>query len=49
MLAAVVWAQFVRDNNGTLVVTDPTQGSSGLRVFQDPNRFGVGTSLQARF
>jgi hypothetical protein len=49
MLAAVVWAQFVRDNNGTLVVTDPTQGSSGLRVFQDPNRFGLGTSLQARF
>jgi hypothetical protein len=49
ILGAVVWGQFVRDNNGTLVVRDPTEGTASLRVFQSPNRLGVGTSIQARF
>ncbi len=49
ILGMVVWAQYVRDNNGTLVVRDSTEGTASLRVFQSPDRFGVGTSLQARF
>jgi hypothetical protein len=49
ILGMVVWGQFVRDNNGTLVVRDPTEGTASLRVFQSPNRLGLGTSLQARF
>jgi hypothetical protein len=49
MLSAVAWMQFVRDNNGTLVVTDPTEGTASLRVFQSPNRLGAAVSLQARF
>ena len=49
ILGAVVWGQFVRDNNGTLVVRDQTEGTASLRVFQSPNRLGAGLSLQARF
>lgn len=49
MLSAVLWAQIVYDNNGTLVVRDPTEGTASLRVFQSPTRFGLGTALQARF
>ena len=30
--------QFVRDNNGTLIVRDPTEGTASLRVFKSPNR-----------
>lgn len=49
MFAMVGWVQLVRDNNGTLVVRDPTEGSASLRVFQSPNRIGAAVSLQARF
>ena len=49
ILAMVVWGQYVRDNNGTLVVRDPVEGTASLRVFQSPDRLGVGTSIQARF
>lgn len=49
ILAMVVWAQYVRDNNGTLVVRDPSEGTASLRVFQSPDRFGLGTAIQARF
>lgn len=49
MLAMNAWAQFVRDNNGTLVARDPTEGTASLRVYQSPNRLGVGLALQARF
>ena len=49
MLGAVAFMQLVRDNNGTLVVRDPTEGTASLRVFQSPNRLGAGVSLQARF
>jgi hypothetical protein len=49
MLSAVVWMQYVRDNNGTLVVQDPTEGTASLRVFQSPDRLGAAASLQARF
>jgi hypothetical protein len=49
ILGAVVWGQFVHDNNGTLVVRDPTEGTASLRTFQSANRLGVGMSLQARF
>jgi hypothetical protein len=49
MLKAFVWVQYVLDNNGTLVVQDPTEGTASLRVFQAPGRLGLATSLQARF
>ena len=38
MLKAFIWVQYVRDNNGTLVVTDPNEGTDSLRVFQSPDR-----------
>ncbi|HEX7663635.1 MAG TPA: hypothetical protein VF407_03950, partial [Polyangiaceae bacterium] len=49
MLGATIWGQFVRDNNGTLVEQDPTEGTASLRVFQSPNRIGAGLSMQARY
>jgi hypothetical protein len=49
MLSAVGWVQYIRDNNGTLVVRDPVEGTASLRVFQSPDRLGAGISLQARF
>ncbi len=49
ILRAKVWMQYIRDNNGTLVVTDPTEGTASLRVFQSPDRLGLAASLQARF
>jgi hypothetical protein len=49
ILSAQLWAQIVYDNNSTLVVRDPNEGTASLRVFQDAIRFGLGTSLQARF
>ncbi len=48
-LYAYVWLQYIRDNNGTLVVTDPNEGTASLRVFQSPDRLGIAASLQARF
>jgi hypothetical protein len=47
--ALVGWVQLVRDNNATLVVRDPTEGTASLRVFQSPNRIGAAVALQARF
>lgn len=49
MFAIVGWVQFIRDNNGTLVVRDPTEGTASLRVFQKPNRLGAALAVQARF
>jgi hypothetical protein len=49
MFAVVGWVQFIRDNNGTLVVRDPTEGTASLRVFQSPNRLGAAAAVQARF
>jgi hypothetical protein len=49
MLSAYIWLQYVRDNNGTLVVEDPTQGTASLRVFQSPDQLGTALSLQARY
>src|SRR5262249_39827396 len=49
MFAVVGWLQFVRDNNGTLVIRDPSEGTASLRVFQSPNRLGIATAVQARF
>ena len=49
MLAITGWVQLVRDNNGTLVVRDPTEGTASLRVFQSPNRLGAAMAVQARF
>jgi hypothetical protein len=49
MFAVVGWVQFIRDNNGTLVVRDPTEGTASLRVFQSPNRLGAAVAVQARF
>ena len=49
ILAAVGWIQYIRDNNGTLVVEDPTEGTASLRVFQSPDQLGAAISLQARY
>ncbi len=49
ILSAVGWAQIAYDNNATLVVRDPNEGTASLRVFQDPTRFGLGVALSARF
>jgi hypothetical protein len=49
MLKAFIWVQYILDNNGTLVVQDPNEGSASLRVFQAAGRLGLATSLQARF
>lgn len=49
MFAVVAWMQLIRDNNGTLVVRDPTEGTASLRVFQSPNRIGASAAVQARF
>lgn len=49
MFALVGWMQFIRDNNGTRVVRDPTEGTASLRVFQKPDRLGASVALQARF
>lgn len=49
MFAVVGWVQLIRDNNGTLVVRDPTEGTASLRVYQSPNRLGAAAAVQARF
>jgi len=49
MFAVVAWVQLIRDNNGTLVVRDPSEGTASLRVFQSPNRVGTAVAVQARF
>lgn len=49
ILSAVLWAQYVRDNNGTFVERDPNEGTVALRTFISPDFFGFGTSMQARF
>ncbi len=49
ILAAVGWIQYIRDNNGTLIVQDPTEGTASLRVFQSPNQLGAAISVQARY
>ena len=49
MFALIAWVQLVRDNNGTLVVRDPSEGTASLRVFQSPNRLGTSVAVQARF
>jgi hypothetical protein len=49
MMAINGWIQYVRDDNGTLVVRDPLDGSGSIRVFQSPDRLGAGVAVQARF
>ncbi|WP_437708860.1 hypothetical protein WMF45_31935 [Sorangium sp. So ce448] len=49
ILSAVAWAQYVRDNNGTFMERDPSEGTVALRTFVNPDFFGLGTSFQARF
>jgi len=49
IVSAVAWMQLIYDNNGTLVVQDPTEGTASLRVFQSPTQLGAALSLQARF
>lgn len=49
IISAMVYGQLVYDNNATLVVRDPNEGTASLRVFQDPIRLGLGLSIQARF
>ncbi|WP_437275523.1 hypothetical protein WME90_30300 [Sorangium sp. So ce375] len=49
ILSAVAWVQYVRDNNGTFMERDPSDGTVALRTFVNPDFFGLGTSAQARF
>jgi hypothetical protein len=49
ILSALLWVQFIHDNNGTFVERDPTEGTVALRTFISPDFFGFGTSVQARF
>lgn len=49
ILSAVAWVQYVRDNNGTFMERDPSEGTVALRTFVSPDFFGVGTSVQARY
>jgi hypothetical protein len=49
ILSALAWMQIVRDNNGTFVERDPSEGTLALRTFISPNFLGFGTSVSARF
>lgn len=49
ILSAMAWMQYVRDNNGTFVERDPSEGTLALRTFISPNFLGFGTSVSARF
>ncbi len=49
ILSAVVWAQYIRDNNGTFVERDPNEGTVALRSFVSPDFLGFGAAAQARF
>ncbi|WP_437285159.1 hypothetical protein [Sorangium sp. So ce406] len=49
ILSAVAWVQYVRDNNGTFMQRDPSEGTVALRTFVSPDFFGLGTSVQARY
>ncbi|HRI63771.1 MAG TPA: tetratricopeptide repeat protein [Polyangium sp.] len=49
ILSALLWMQYVRDNNGTFVERDPSEGTLALRTFISPDFLGFGTSVSARF
>lgn len=49
ILSAIAWMQYVRDNNGSFVERDPSEGTLALRTFISPDFLGFGTSIQARF
>jgi|GEM_PF-296692 len=49
ILSALAWAQYVRDNNGTFLERDDSDGTIVLRKFISPNFLGFGTSVSARF
>lgn len=49
ILSALVWVQYIRDNNATFIERDPNQGTVALRTFVSPDFFGFGTAAQARF
>jgi hypothetical protein len=49
ILSALLWLQYMRDNNGTFVERDPNEGTAALRSFTSPDFLGLGTSVQARF
>jgi len=49
ILSAIVWVQYILDNNATFVEQDPTEGTVSLRTFLNPSFLGGGASVQARF
>ncbi|WP_437670865.1 hypothetical protein [Sorangium sp. So ce131] len=49
ILSAVAWVQYVRDNNGTFMERDPSEGTLALRTFVSPDFLGGGVSVQARY
>ncbi|AUX45553.1 uncharacterized protein SOCE26_070470 [Sorangium cellulosum] len=49
ILSAVAWIQYVRDNNGTFMERDPSEGTVALRTFVNPDFVGGGASFQARY
>jgi hypothetical protein len=48
MMAAILWGQYVRDNNATRL-EKASDGTNYLRTFVSPDFIGFGTALQARF
>jgi hypothetical protein len=49
ILSAIIWVQYILDNNATFVEQDPTEGTVSLRTFLSPSFLGGGASVQARF
>ena len=48
IMAGIFWVQYVLDQNSTLLQVDAS-GTRQVRVFQSPNQFGFGMTVQARF
>ena len=48
MMAAILWLQYVRDNNATRI-EQASDGTNYLRQFVAPDFLGFGTAVQARF
>lgn len=48
ILAGVAWAQYVLDENSTLLQVD-SSGTRQVRIFQNAHQLGFGLTVQARF
>jgi hypothetical protein len=48
IMSFIVWAQYVRDANATLLQVD-SSGTRQVRIFQTPDQLGLGLVAQARY